>query len=98
MALTGEATGRESARAAVDVLIQDDEAAHDPFLAFLADHQNSRSEDLSPAHRPISASTWESSLNSSGNPNIPTPDEAMKRALTHDERDRLVAHLEPKVE
>lgn len=41
---------------------------------------------------------WNGFVNSSGNPNIPTLAEAMEHALTPYERDRLVAHLRPKVE
>jgi arsenite methyltransferase len=37
-------------------------------------------------------------LNQSGNPNIPTLGEAMDAALTAEERERFVAHLRPQVE
>jgi arsenite methyltransferase len=42
--------------------------------------------------------SWESALHSSGNPKIPTLAEAMERALTAEERERLVAELRPAVE
>lgn len=42
--------------------------------------------------------TWESFINSSGNPNIPTVAEAMKQVLTAAERERLTAYLRPLVE
>jgi arsenite methyltransferase len=41
---------------------------------------------------------WHAMLNSSGNPRIPTPAEAMRQALTAEETDRLTAHLRPLVE
>ena len=41
---------------------------------------------------------WRAFLNSSGNPKIPTIAEAMDRALSPAERDRLVEHLRPLVE
>ena len=41
---------------------------------------------------------WDAMLNSSGNPRIPTPAEAMRQALTVEEVDRLTAHLRPLVE
>ena len=48
--------------------------------------------------RPFQPGRWEVALHSSGNPKIPTLAEAMERALTPDERDRLVAELRPAVE
>ena len=42
--------------------------------------------------------SWETFLNSAGNPRIPTFGEAMQQALTPDERDQLTAHLRPLVE
>jgi arsenite methyltransferase len=48
--------------------------------------------------RPFEPRRWESYLNSSGNPKIPTLAEAMEQALTPDERERLVAALRPAVE
>jgi len=42
--------------------------------------------------------SWEGFLHSSGNPNIPTLTEAMKRALTIDERERYGAYLRPRIE
>ncbi len=41
---------------------------------------------------------WDAMLNSSGNPRIPTPAEAMRQAPTPDEAARLRAHLRPLVE
>jgi len=41
---------------------------------------------------------WDSFLNMSGNPNLPTMAEAMEQALTPVERERLTAHLRPQVE
>jgi arsenite methyltransferase len=48
--------------------------------------------------RPFEPRSWESALHSSGNPKIPTLAEAMERALTTEERERLVAELRPAVE
>lgn len=48
--------------------------------------------------RPFQPGRWEVALHSSGNPKIPTLAEAMERALTPDERDRLVTELRPAVE
>jgi arsenite methyltransferase len=48
--------------------------------------------------RPFEPRGWESFLHSSPNPKVPTLAEAMKQALTADERDRLVAALRPAVE
>ena len=47
---------------------------------------------------PPEARTWDTFLQSSGNPKIPTLDQAMEQALTGDERDRLVSLLRPAVE
>ena len=47
---------------------------------------------------PPEARDWESFVQSSGNPKIPTLAEAMDEALTTDERERLVAALRPAVE
>ncbi|MGI8649381.1 MAG: class I SAM-dependent methyltransferase [Rubrobacter sp.] len=41
---------------------------------------------------------WEQLVKRSGNPNIPTLEEAMPEALTPDERERFAAHLKPLVE
>jgi hypothetical protein len=41
---------------------------------------------------------WEVFLRSSGNPNIPTLEEAMEEVLTASERAAFVAHLRPLVE
>jgi arsenite methyltransferase len=41
---------------------------------------------------------WEAFLKSSGNPKIPTIEEAMDRALTPEERERFSEHLQPLVE
>jgi SAM-dependent methyltransferase len=48
--------------------------------------------------RPLEPRRWETALNSSGNPKIPTLAEAMEEALTPQERERLVAELRPAVE
>ena len=48
--------------------------------------------------QPTEPSSWESFVNTSGNPNIPTLAEAMDEALTAAERDRLVEHVRPLVE
>jgi arsenite methyltransferase len=48
--------------------------------------------------RPLEQREWESYLQSSGNPKIPTLAEAMEQALTPEERERLVAQLRPAVE
>lgn len=48
--------------------------------------------------RPPEPLPWDAMLNSSGNPRIPTPAEAMRQALTFEEVDRLTAHLRPLVE
>jgi arsenite methyltransferase len=42
--------------------------------------------------------SWDSFLNTAGNPRIPTVAEAMEDALTLDERERLTAYLRPLVE
>jgi len=42
--------------------------------------------------------SWEVFLNSAGNPNLPTPAEAMAQSLTPEERDELTAYLRPLVE
>jgi SAM-dependent methyltransferase len=47
---------------------------------------------------PTDPRRWEGFLNSSGNPNIPTIAEAMERALTPAERERLTTYLRPLVE
>ena len=47
---------------------------------------------------PLDPRRWESFLNTAGNPNIPTPGEAMEQALAADERERLTARLRPLVE
>ena len=41
---------------------------------------------------------WETLLKSSGNPNIPTLEEALDEALSPSEKERFVAHLRPRVE
>ena len=46
----------------------------------------------------LPAFPWERFLKSASNPNIPTIGEAMERALTEDERERLTSHLRPMVE
>jgi arsenite methyltransferase len=48
--------------------------------------------------RPFEPRRWETALRSSGNPKIPTLAEAMDKALTTEERERLVAQLRPAVE
>lgn len=48
--------------------------------------------------RPLKPRRWETALHSSGNPKIPTLAEAMERALTAEEQERLVAQLRPAVE
>jgi ubiquinone/menaquinone biosynthesis C-methylase UbiE len=48
--------------------------------------------------RPLRARSWETFLNTAGNPKIPTFGEAMEQALDPDERTRLTAHLRPLVE
>lgn len=48
--------------------------------------------------RPFEPRGWKSFLHSSPNPKVPTLAEAMKQALTAEERDRLVAALRPAVE
>jgi arsenite methyltransferase len=47
---------------------------------------------------PLEPRRWETFLHSSGNPKIPTLDEAMDQALTQEERAALVAELRPLVE
>jgi arsenite methyltransferase len=47
---------------------------------------------------PPEARRWESFLHSSGNPKIPTLDEAMRETLTPEERERLISALRPAVE
>ena len=42
--------------------------------------------------------SWDGFLDTAWNPNVPTPREAMDRALTLEERDRLAAELRPLVE
>lgn len=54
--------------------------------------------DLEAVMEPTPPRAWDGFLNSSGNPNIPTLEEAMEQALTPAERDRLVKHLRPQVE
>ena len=48
--------------------------------------------------RPSEPRPWEAFLKSSGNPRIPTIEEAMDRALTSEERERFGEHLRPLVE
>jgi arsenite methyltransferase len=48
--------------------------------------------------RPHELRNWETLVSSSGNPKIPTLDEAMDEALTPEERAALVAQLRPQVE
>ena len=48
--------------------------------------------------RPHEVRRWETMLHSSGNPKIPTLDEAMEQALTPEERAALVSKLRPLVE
>jgi arsenite methyltransferase len=48
--------------------------------------------------RPHELRRWETLVSSSGNPKIPTLDEAMDEALTPDERAALIAKLRPQVE
>jgi ubiquinone/menaquinone biosynthesis C-methylase UbiE len=47
---------------------------------------------------PSESVSWESHLRSSGNPKIPTLEEAIRQALTPDEAEEFVAHLRPLVE
>jgi ubiquinone/menaquinone biosynthesis C-methylase UbiE len=47
---------------------------------------------------PVEPVPWETFANTAGNPKIPTIAEAMERALTPEERKRVVAHLRPLVE
>ena len=54
--------------------------------------------DLHAFARPSEPKPWEAFLKSSGNPRIPTIEEAMDRALTPEERERFTAHLRPLVE
>ncbi|MBI3740453.1 MAG: class I SAM-dependent methyltransferase [Chloroflexi bacterium] len=46
----------------------------------------------------MQAIAWESFIKSSGNPKIPTLEEAMNEALTQEEREKFVAHMRPRVE
>jgi len=48
--------------------------------------------------RPSEPRPWQSFLKSSGNPKIPTIEEAMDRALAPEERERFTEHLRPLVE
>jgi arsenite methyltransferase len=48
--------------------------------------------------RPSEPRPWDGFLKSSGNPRIPTIEEAMDRALTPEERERFSEHLRPLVE
>jgi arsenite methyltransferase len=48
--------------------------------------------------RPSEPRPWDAFLKSSGNPRIPTIEEAMDRALTPEERERFSEHLRPLVE
>jgi SAM-dependent methyltransferase len=48
--------------------------------------------------RPLRARSWDTFLNTAGNPKIPTLREAMEQALDPDERKRLTVHLRPLVE
>jgi SAM-dependent methyltransferase len=47
---------------------------------------------------PVTARSWDSVLDTAGNPNIPTLREAMEQVLTPHERERLTARLRPLVE
>jgi arsenite methyltransferase len=47
---------------------------------------------------PMEPRTWQSFLDTSGNPNIPTFAEAMEQALTPEERERVSEYLRPLVE
>jgi ubiquinone/menaquinone biosynthesis C-methylase UbiE len=48
--------------------------------------------------RPSKPTPWEAFLKTSGNPKIPTIEQAMDRALTPEERERFSEHLRPLVE
>jgi arsenite methyltransferase len=54
--------------------------------------------DLHAFARPSEPKSWEAFLKSSGNPRIPTIEEAMDLALTREERERFTEHLRPLVE
>ncbi|MBD0329352.1 MAG: methyltransferase domain-containing protein [Thermoleophilia bacterium] len=47
---------------------------------------------------PTEPETWEAVARRSGNPKIPTLEEALAEALTREERERVVAHVRPLVE
>ena len=49
-------------------------------------------------HAPLWTSGWDSFLRFAGNPNAPTLQEAMKRALSASERDKFEGHLRPLVD
>jgi arsenite methyltransferase len=48
--------------------------------------------------RPEEPCRWDVFVNTAGNPNVPTPAEAMAESLTPEERDELTAYLRPVVE
>jgi arsenite methyltransferase len=48
--------------------------------------------------RPIEPYPWDVSLNTAGNPKVPTFGEAMAQALTPQERQQVTEHLRPLVE
>jgi arsenite methyltransferase len=54
--------------------------------------------DLQIAVAPLAAAPWEVWARKAGNPRIPTPDEAMRQALTPAEVEQFTAHLRPLVE
>lgn len=48
--------------------------------------------------RPPAEGDWKAFLRTAGNPKIPTLEEAIQQALTHDEAEKLISHLRPLVE
>ncbi len=90
-------------RAVYAALTPDD----DPMLDFdehdlvaLAESAGFESIDLTVKAevRPANPCRWDVFLNSAGNPNIPTPGEAMAQSLTPGERNEVTAYLRPLVE
>lgn len=90
-------------RAVYSALIPDD----DPMLDFderdlvgLAERAGFESIELTlkAVVRPANPCRWDVFLGSAGNPNIPTPAEAMAQSLTPEEQHELTAYLRPLVE
>ena len=83
------------------------DSAEDPMLDFDERDLIQHAEDagfeaigltLNAEVRAADPCRWDVFVNGAGNPNIPTPAEAMAEALTADERDEFTAYMRPIVE